>query len=176
MELVALLVFLIGFGGILVVAKRGAERAREQREQRWSRIPAVARPAMPLSGSARSMAAAARPNAMAPPQAPASAPVRPGSAPASASSAGPPTPASTGRPAPHPRGAPASRPRTPPPIDVNAATVEQLRTLPGVGVRAAERIVEHRERHGPFPTLDALEAVEGFDQHRVSRLSRRARV
>jgi DNA uptake protein ComE-like DNA-binding protein len=43
-------------------------------------------------------------------------------------------------------------------------------------VRAAERIVAHRDQHGPFPSLDALEAVEGFDQHRVARLARRATV
>lgn len=160
-----LTLFLIGFGGIIVVARRGAERARQEREQRWSRTPAVARPALPLSGSSRSLAAAARPRAPAPS----------GSA-QNLPRASPQGPAPPPRPsAPHPQ--PAPRPRVgPPPIDVNAATVEQLSTLPGVGVRAAERIVAHRHRHGPFPSLDALETVEGFDHHRVARLARRATV
>jgi len=61
-----------------------------------------------------------------------------------------------------------------PAIDLNAATVEELQGLPGIGVRAANRIVEHRERHGRFHAVDDLEAVEGFDRHRVARLAPRA--
>jgi len=41
-------------------------------------------------------------------------------------------------------------------------------------VRAADRIVEHRERHGRFDSVDDLGAVEGFDPHRVARLAPRA--
>ena len=166
MELIALVVFLLGIGAVLVVAWRGAERARQEREQRWSRIPAVARPGLPLSGSSRSLAVANRPAARRSP-APQETP-----APPAATAPSPPAVAA-------PRRQPSPAPRTrvaPPPIDVNAATVEQLSTLPGVGVRAAERIVAHRDRHGPFPSLDALEAVEGFDHHRVGRLARRATV
>ena len=36
------------------------------------------------------------------------------------------------------------------PIDVNRASEEELRTLPGVGAVLAARIVEARERDGPF--------------------------
>ena len=61
-----------------------------------------------------------------------------------------------------------------PPIDLNAASVDELQGLPGVGVRAADRIVEHRERHGRFDSVDDLGAVEGFDPHRVARLAPRA--
>ncbi len=63
-----------------------------------------------------------------------------------------------------------------PPIDINRASVTELQNLPGVGVRAAERIVAHRERHGSFVTVSDLTAVEGFDEHRVSRLGPRATV
>jgi competence protein ComEA len=70
---------------------------------------------------------------------------------------------------------PAAR-RELPPIDVNAAGVEELQRLPGIGVRAAQRIVAHRERHGEFRSVADLEAVEGFDAHRVARLAPRATV
>ena len=70
---------------------------------------------------------------------------------------------------------PAAR-RELPPIDLNTATAEELQGLPGVGVRAANRIVDHRARHGPFDSVGGLEAVEGFDHHRVARLATRATV
>jgi competence ComEA-like helix-hairpin-helix protein len=66
--------------------------------------------------------------------------------------------------------------RRPPPVDINTAPVDELQSLPGVGIRAAERIVAYRERNGAFVSVDDLAAVEGFDQHRVSRLSLRATV
>lgn len=72
--------------------------------------------------------------------------------------------------------APARPRRELPPIDVNAAGVEALQGLPGIGVRAAQRIVTHRERHGPFRSVGDLETVEGFDAHRVARLAPRATV
>lgn len=42
------------------------------------------------------------------------------------------------------------------PIDVNTATEQQLRTLPGVGKITAARIVAYRADHGPFTSLDQL--------------------
>lgn len=66
--------------------------------------------------------------------------------------------------------------RQPAPIDVNTAPASDLQNLPGVGIRAAQRIVAHRESNGPFASVEDLTAVEGFDQHRVSRLAPRATV
>lgn len=66
--------------------------------------------------------------------------------------------------------------RQPAPIDINTAPVSDLQNLPGVGIRAAQRIVAHRESHGGFSSVEDLGAVEGFDQHRVSRLAPRATV
>ena len=63
-----------------------------------------------------------------------------------------------------------------PAVDLNTATAAELQTLPGVGPRAAARIVEHRDEYGPFDTVDALAGVEGFDRARVDALRRRARV
>ena len=54
-------------------------------------------------------------------------------------------------------------------INLNTAPVEELVKLTGVGRRAAERIVEYREQHGPFASVQALIKVEGFHAERVKR-------
>ena len=48
------------------------------------------------------------------------------------------------------------------PIDVNAADMDGLVNLPGIGPVLAARIVSDREAHGPFDDLDALERVRGI--------------
>ena len=47
-------------------------------------------------------------------------------------------------------------------LDLNAATVEELETLPGIGSVRAEAIVEHRTNHGPFEDIDDLVQVTGI--------------
>jgi competence ComEA-like helix-hairpin-helix protein len=61
-------------------------------------------------------------------------------------------------------------------VNLNTAAVEELMTLPGVGRRAAERIVAHREEYGDFESVWALEAIEGFHRERITRLAGRAEV
>ena len=48
------------------------------------------------------------------------------------------------------------------PLDLNAATAEELETLPGVGAILAERIVSYREAGGGFQTLEELQQVNGI--------------
>ena len=47
-------------------------------------------------------------------------------------------------------------------VDVNAADVAELERLPGVGPALARRIVEERERRGPFQSPEALTRVRGI--------------
>lgn len=47
-------------------------------------------------------------------------------------------------------------------LDVNAATAQELERLPRVGPALAQRIVEWRERHGPFNGADDLRHVRGI--------------
>ncbi|MBV7482244.1 DUF655 domain-containing protein [Bordetella sp. BOR01] len=56
-------------------------------------------------------------------------------------------------------------------LDVNAASVEQLQTLRGVGPRTAQIIVQERERAGPYESLqDLSERVRGIGRKRLEGL------
>ncbi len=60
---------------------------------------------------------------------------------------------------------------TPPvPVDVNRATPEELERLPRVGPALAKRIVEWRERHGPFQGAEDLRHVRGIGPSTVRLL------
>jgi competence protein ComEA len=49
-------------------------------------------------------------------------------------------------------------------------------TLPGIGRRAAERLIAHREANGRFKSLEDLHAVEGFHAERINRIRENAEV
>ena len=61
-------------------------------------------------------------------------------------------------------------------VDINTAGLADLQTLPGIGPKAADRIVAHRDEYGPFTSLDDLAQVEGFSDKRIEALRERARV
>ena len=56
------------------------------------------------------------------------------------------------------------------PIDLNRATAEQLDALPGVGPATAAAIVAHRDRNGPFATVDDLLDVRGIGPAKLDGL------
>jgi competence protein ComEA len=62
------------------------------------------------------------------------------------------------------------------PLDLNAATIEQLDALPGVGPVTAQHIVEWRTRNGRFATVDQLREVEGIGERRLGQLRELVRV
>lgn len=47
-------------------------------------------------------------------------------------------------------------------LNVNAATVEELVSLPGIGIAKASAIVEYRNTHGPFERIEDLVEVSGI--------------
>ncbi len=55
-------------------------------------------------------------------------------------------------------------------LDLNRATVDELITLPGVGVVRAKAIIRWREEHGAFRSLDDLLQVPGVGPATVARL------
>ena len=56
------------------------------------------------------------------------------------------------------------------PVDLNSATVDQLDALPGVGPVLAQRIVDWRQAHGGFRTIDDLQQVPGIGARKLSDL------
>jgi competence protein ComEA len=69
-----------------------------------------------------------------------------------------------------------SRPQGEERIDINAASVEELRRLPGVGPALASRIVEHRRRHGPFKRPQDVIIVRGMSAKLYRRIADLIRV
>ena len=55
-------------------------------------------------------------------------------------------------------------------ININTASVKELEKLPGIGKGLAERIVEHREKYGPFRRSEHLIMVRGISDKRFRAL------
>ena len=55
-------------------------------------------------------------------------------------------------------------------VNLNTATPEQLDTLPGVGPAMATKIVEYRQKNGPFSAVDQLDDVSGIGPAKLDAL------
>ncbi len=55
-------------------------------------------------------------------------------------------------------------------VNLNRADKSELETLPGVGPRKAEAIIEYRETNGPFKTIEDLMLVSGFGEKTFEKL------
>ncbi|WP_436792709.1 helix-hairpin-helix domain-containing protein [Actinospongicola halichondriae] len=62
------------------------------------------------------------------------------------------------------------------PIDLNIADATALETLPGVGPATAAAILDHRERNGPFVSVDGLLEVRGIGEAKLAQLRDLVRV
>jgi competence ComEA-like helix-hairpin-helix protein len=58
----------------------------------------------------------------------------------------------------------------PSPLDLNAATADQLEQLPGVGPKMAKAIVDFRQKSGPFRRVDELLAIKGITKERLDKI------
>lgn len=56
------------------------------------------------------------------------------------------------------------------PVDLNTASQVELEALPGVGPVTARAIIDHREQHGPFASVDDLLDVRGIGEARLADL------
>lgn len=54
-------------------------------------------------------------------------------------------------------------------ISINTATEEELMQVSGIGASLAKRIVDYRDEHGPFSSLDELVNVQGIGEKRVEQ-------
>ena len=56
------------------------------------------------------------------------------------------------------------------PIDLNSATQEELMALPGIGETYARRILDYREKNGPYQAVEELLNVEGIGENRLESI------
>jgi len=61
-------------------------------------------------------------------------------------------------------------------VNINTASAEELTTLPGIGPSYAQRIVEHREKNGPFKKPEDLLSVRGIGDKTFERIRDRITV
>jgi competence protein ComEA len=69
--------------------------------------------------------------------------------------------------APAPAAASAAKPAA---MNLNTATIEQLETLPGIGRKVAERILEYRTKSGGFKKIEELMNVKGIGEKSFLKL------
>ncbi len=62
------------------------------------------------------------------------------------------------------------------PVDLNTATLADLDTLPGVGPVTAQKILDWRQQHGRFGTVDELREIPGIGEARFAQLAPRVTV
>ena len=55
-------------------------------------------------------------------------------------------------------------------VNINSASADQLDTLPGIGPSYAQRIVDYREQHGDFKSIDDLDNVSGIGVSTIAKL------
>ena len=55
-------------------------------------------------------------------------------------------------------------------INLNNATLDELITLSGVGPELAKRIIDYRDSHGGFRSVEDIKKVKGFGDKKFERL------
>jgi competence protein ComEA len=61
-------------------------------------------------------------------------------------------------------------------VNLNTADAETLQSLPGIGPSYAKRIVEYREKNGPFKRVEDLLNVQGIGEKTLERIRDRVTV
>ena len=56
------------------------------------------------------------------------------------------------------------------PLNLNTATAAQIATLPGIGPKAAQRIIEYRQKNNGFKKIEELMNVKGIGEKSFLKL------
>ena len=56
-------------------------------------------------------------------------------------------------------------------VNINTADASQIALLPRVGLKAAQRVIDYRNEHGPFKKTTDLMQVKGFGDKTFEHLS-----
>ncbi len=56
-------------------------------------------------------------------------------------------------------------------VNLNTADIDTLVLLPGIGPNLAECIIKYRKIHGPFGSVEQLQAVHGIGQSKIKGLA-----
>ena len=55
-------------------------------------------------------------------------------------------------------------------IDINTADVKTLILVKGIGEKKAKQIVDYRQKHGPFKSVDDLLKIKGIGEKSLKKL------
>lgn len=55
-------------------------------------------------------------------------------------------------------------------ISINTASLEQLCTIPYIGEKTAQKIIDYRQQNGPFQTLEELMNVKGIGEKKFAKM------
>ncbi len=56
-------------------------------------------------------------------------------------------------------------------VNINTASHDELTTLPGIGPKMADRIIEYRKQHGGFLTIYGVKKVKGIGDKKFEKLA-----
>ncbi len=55
-------------------------------------------------------------------------------------------------------------------VNINTASASEFENLPGIGAKTAQRIVEYRQKNGPFKKIEELMNVRGIGEKNFLKL------
>lgn len=55
-------------------------------------------------------------------------------------------------------------------ISINTASLEELCTIPYVGEKTAQKIIDYRQQNGPFQTLEELMNIKGIGEKKFAKM------